>query len=687
MTVKAFHPSLALTAAAVMMACAAACSPKQAPQNDSAKAQNTQNTLTAAEEPAVIRTDVQNKAYFKDIFIDAGIEINGFPTMPAVTMLGMSYEWMRISNDTLPSQDLQRSIVCGTADDTNGRLLYPDGEPRFRMIYVNGGLAESHGVALEMRGRDAIRTFLANGGSYTGSCAGAYVATNGSRFQGAGYLGIWPAAGQAATITKIYPNYIMPEDSPLLKYYDFGGDRKVDSVKHWNGPYFEQYQDVPGTEVLAYNDWPSYKFHNLPSIIAYKPSYVTGRVILLGGHPEQVVDGEQRDLMAAVLLYAKDGNGCAKVKGQLRNGELRRMTKATEDNDPAFTKIGDRQCHHFVIALPKKARNIKVRLEALENYNLSLRMAKETYAFAEDAQYKVENGKLVKEFNFPELEAGTWYIGVQCEDTVTATETEGCDTYENTGVLNGVPYTISASWDIAETGTALMRRSADVNETIKLIKAPVTRVTALDSSVTKVVFATGSASTEGVRIDAAGSEEPIYASLAADGVLTISTPAAAIKLNEGSSSLFDGMAALKSVENFGALDFSNVISLLGWFRNCHSLEMVDLSEAAIDGSRILGMNSLFRYMPNLKEINLGNKCFSDPLVKSPSTFFTGASDKDGERTCSVSGELTIRCIPATAEWLAGTGLKLLHDGNKTIEPVKIKFIDCLSGQEINPVWK
>ena len=125
------------------------------------------------------------------------------------------------------------------------------------------------------------------------------------------------------------------------------------------------------------------------------------------------------------------------------------MVRSTEDNAPAYTKIGDRQCHHFVFSLPEGAKNVKVRLESLDKYNLSLHLAKGTFAFKEDAQYKVEGVQSGKQLFFDTLEAGTWYVGVQCESTVTVSDPNGTygTTYSNTGILNGAPYTIQVSWD------------------------------------------------------------------------------------------------------------------------------------------------------------------------------------------------------------------------------------------------
>ena len=124
------------------------------------------------------------------------------------------------------------------------------------------------------------------------------------------------------------------------------------------------------------------------------------------------------------------------------------MTKSTTDNDPAYTKVGDRQCHHFVFALPSGARNVKVRLESLEGFNLSLMLAEGTFAFKEDAKYKLENNDSVKELTFDTLPKGTWYVGVQCEDTPDVSEGDYGYIYSgNTAVLNGAPYSISVTWE------------------------------------------------------------------------------------------------------------------------------------------------------------------------------------------------------------------------------------------------
>ncbi len=395
------------------------------------------------------RTDVPEQGFYKDLFLDSGIQIFNYPPMPAALWLGLDTELLSLDEEaTEENLEAQRKVICGCGEDLNGCLLYPDGEPRFKAMYVYGGLATQHGRSLGAEGLDRIRTFFQGGGSYVGSCAGAYLASVGINVDNfkKDYLGIWPGYSDEVVVEDVYPDYIIPEDSPLLKYYDFGGDGQVDSVMHWNGPVFKLWDSVPGTEMLACNRLDGSPLDGNPSIIAYKPSAESGRIVISGGHPENVKDGERRSLMAALLRYAMDGAGCATVKGTLTNGEVRRMDASTADIDPSHTMIGDGQCHHFLLHLDKKARRVRICLSMA--YPLSLRVAEGTFAFKDNALYtagldRTGDGALMEpgrniELTIKKLPAGDWYVCVQNEDRVTG---DG-----NSFLLNGVPYTISASW-------------------------------------------------------------------------------------------------------------------------------------------------------------------------------------------------------------------------------------------------
>ena len=98
-----------------------------------------------------------NDGYYKDIFMDSGIRLNSLTDLPVSRYLGLSIESFvsaTHSPDLLTLRDtlLQREIMIGTEDDLNGVLLYPDGAPRFRVLYMNGGKAAGHGKSLGVQG-------------------------------------------------------------------------------------------------------------------------------------------------------------------------------------------------------------------------------------------------------------------------------------------------------------------------------------------------------------------------------------------------------------------------------------------------------------------------------------------------------------------------------------------------------
>ena len=671
----------------------AACSPKVAATDASGK-----DGAPDATPCVTIRTDVPNKAFYKDVFMDGGLALSSNKNMPSLKVLGLTHEYIGVGKSTDENKAIQNSVMCCNENDANGVLLYPDGEPRFRMIYVNGGGADGHGRSIEYTGRQNLKQFVDNGGCYVGSCAGAYlIGTSYDHIHSGGYIGIWPGYVDGTSTPSWRVGYIIPEGSPLRKYSDFGGDFYIDSVTHHNGPFFQHYQQIPGTEVLAVNDYPAYKFHGYPSVIAYKADCFKGRVIPIGGHPEMVKGGERLELMCDIVRYALEGQGCAKAKAILSNGEMRRMTQSTEDNDPAHTKIGDRQCHHFVFALPKKARNIVVRLESLDNYELSLRLANGTFAFKEDAQYAAEGKDAVKELHFDELPAGTWYVGVQCESTVETKELGDHVEYSNTGILNGAAYSISVKWDNAATGRAVLAKGMDINEMIKKSINPALDGSDTDSTITRIVFRTGDRSTAGMRVDdRLRSEEPVYASIK-DGVLTFTTAAAEFNSGTLPAFLFSGFSSVRSIDNLKALRTEEAETFMEIFQGCASLESIDLSgfkadrlvdaNAMFKGCKLIkkidishfgkrpmeNINNMLRLMPALEEVNLGAMEYVG--WKDPNAVVANSGDKSNgtakDRT------VTIRCTRGLANAIASASLKA----------ASVRFIDSATGEEFTPEWK
>ncbi|MCQ2137691.1 MAG: DUF285 domain-containing protein [Bacteroidales bacterium] len=108
-----------------------------------------------------------------------------------------------------------------------------------------------------------------------------------------------------------------------------------------------------------------------------------------------------------------------------------------------------------------------------------------------------------------------------------------------------------------------------------------------------------------------------------------------------------------------------------------SLDFARWSDAA-------SLEQMFRYMPCLKEIYLGEKgCCTAGIL--PTSFFASSTDKVGVRTASYSKELTIHCTKQTADWLAKTSLRWIKSGYSGFAPIDVKFID-LDGNPYTPTW-
>lgn len=401
------------------------------------------------------------EGYYKDVFMDSGIHLTSRVRLPASERLGLRMEKFvsashKKEDGTAMTQidtALQKMILCGSPIDENGILLYPDGSPRFRVVYMNGGKAMNHSRSLTETGRDNIRKFVENGGSYVGTCAGAYLACKytyrDSLKLNPLYMALWPGTTSSCRLENSWTDMTVPADSPLLKYYDFGGDFQIDSVRHNGGNYANLEHECPdGTEVLALFDTRgradiSYDLTSKPSIWARKASPSTGRVISCGSHPESHTSGERLDLMCAMLLYAMEGNAAPSVKASLKPGDRVKMTRRSCDNDPEHTKIGDLQYHHFMVDVPEGGATVVLSsLKGWTAFDLHLYATTDSFAFASNSPLCETSEGVAKALHISE--PGTWHVSVYCATTVDATETAYGTMYSGRiDVLNGVPYILS----------------------------------------------------------------------------------------------------------------------------------------------------------------------------------------------------------------------------------------------------
>lgn len=120
------------------------------------------------------------------------------------------------------------------------------------------------------------------------------------------------------------------------------------------------------------------------------------------------------------------------------------MNKRTEDNDPAYTRIGDRQYHHFAVNIPKKCKRAVISLDGYKGENkfdLTLCAKRKELAYHDNTLHQVVSLGCKKTLVIDNPKAGEWYVSVFCETTVTAEDGEyGTEYRGRVDVLNGVPY-------------------------------------------------------------------------------------------------------------------------------------------------------------------------------------------------------------------------------------------------------
>ena len=397
-------------------------------------------TITDKSEPL----NAADRGYYKTLFIDAGIMLDSFYStdsskpqnyIPALTAMGLEndYEYIQTNNQYDETKLAQASIITGTNGDSNfpsdknGVLLYPDGEPRFRAIFVNGGTSETHGTSLGADGRGRIKRFVDRGGSYIGACAGAILAA--TSVDGVNHydntdetvtnytFGLWPGNashtgwpanyGEEGVDSNIYTG-ITVSDLIAEKSQSLTADETIEPVRHHGGVYAQEKYVTPentaniaGTNVLGryvYSYWqegwpgtpaqyanpenltdPTNDFlgtnrdHNgQVAIWAYRPTgnkveKDKGCVIMSGSHFETSTAPDQIEYFSSMFRYALDGNGDYHERiRSLTLGTTRKMNNTTynETGDNWNAPIGDRQYHHFKFTTDDDIEDFELELSS-----------------------------------------------------------------------------------------------------------------------------------------------------------------------------------------------------------------------------------------------------------------------------------------------------------------------------------
>lgn len=382
--------------------------------------------------------------YHKAVFWDRGEGMDD-SDLPVFKTLACSYE----SNYAL-NPSLQKALIAGNNFDCNGILLYPDNSPRYKVLFTPGGDSRGHGKFLTAKGLENIRTFVKKGGSYVGICGGAALSAL-SRKKGEvwpEYYHLWPGYLKMYRNAPLFPDLYFTSESDLTRNFTGQIPEKILGIKFTNGSYpIEADYSIPeGTKIHLRYKINDSRLDKKIACWSYKKNREAGIVIVINSHPEIQGEGNHLKLMQAIFYYALAGTGTPEIKGELKNNEIRKMVSRTRENNPNFCRIGDRQIHLFHFDLDFHVKDLKVELDRDEDVCFNIYLYN---IIPSDYQNHKQLKKLFpgkKMISFSRLEAGSWYLGIECLAEVTGTPEDPDFLSRNHSVLEGCGYQVKLIW-------------------------------------------------------------------------------------------------------------------------------------------------------------------------------------------------------------------------------------------------
>jgi hypothetical protein len=265
-----------------------------------------------------------------DVFVDGGAHLSKVSLEKSATLAGLTRE-VFFSN----SHAQTKSTIGGNSTDLNGALLFPDGQPRFSVLYINGGTAGYHTDAMGAAGRQAVADFHSAGGSYTGSCAGEFVASRRIKSLWGGTVG---NPGRTGRQTVTFDEVDHPIVQSLMAWNN--GSNVVTNIPHYGGPRNSESLPHPdGTQFIGTITGGLYRGTDF--LVEYQRDDASGITILSPSHPEYGRQASHTALMASILKRANDqSRTIPDVKGTLSTDQTVVMS------DPA-QKVGDGQYHRY----------------------------------------------------------------------------------------------------------------------------------------------------------------------------------------------------------------------------------------------------------------------------------------------------------------------------------------------------
>ncbi|CAM2010438.1 pre-peptidase C-terminal domain-containing protein [Acanthopleuribacter pedis] len=398
------------------------------------------------------------EGYFKEKLINAGPGVGATSTRRHADHLGWRFD---VVSGGSSQEDMDRfvALMAGREEDRNGLLLYPDGSPRYRMMTVGGATRENgafigglqgtllggrHPMHPHYLGVHMVKQFVEGGGGYAGFCAGMQLADN---FQ------LTPVGMQ----DYLYPQDPGPVDSRFIGDYasDYGD---IPNVLQWGGTYIHEYERHPGMEEIARMTvaWGNNSDRTMGATWFYTdPNNLDkGRLLLSGVHPEMNGDPHAVSVVSAMLEATIAGNHEPVLKKELENGVPHDATAETFTHDWTKIKVGDGQYHHYKVMVPAGQRYLRIDLGTLDPFDLHLFLHHDDYAFLGHNSYELVESGGSKVLVVDNPAQGAWFIGVKGASYPAASY---MTTDEGIEVLNGIGYTLTATWsDQPECETAVL---------------------------------------------------------------------------------------------------------------------------------------------------------------------------------------------------------------------------------------
>ncbi len=160
---------------------------------------------------------------------------------------------------------------------------------RFDLLYFPGGSSGPYERDISVGGKARVRAFVAAGGRYIGTCAGAHFAATTSEWRGEAYTGnglsLFPGEVRGPIPELIIDSAYDMTRLTLHPHAITAGRPDSAWVMYYNGPYFS-FDSCQEIEVVA-----SYDVTGSPAMVAFE--YGGGRVFLTGPHPEWEEDSDR----------------------------------------------------------------------------------------------------------------------------------------------------------------------------------------------------------------------------------------------------------------------------------------------------------------------------------------------------------------------------------------------------------